>query len=199
MSLFTDSELVFTRNAKDNTYMGGGYVLKSEFMEGGAPPIVNIKMNGGGGSDGGDGNNRIKSRKVGRSTNKVSSLLFDRTRAVPAGLFLMNNQKSDAQSVYDDSRINSVLNDNSDGSSSSSSGDDSSSSGGSSSDDSSSAGGNHRRRRRQSAVVPETLYDTLLKMLSPDADKRRYWANGAKTQRQRRNNNKNHTRKNKIN
>lgn len=198
MSLFTDSELVFTRNAKDNTYMGGGYVLKSEFMESGAPPIVNIKMNGGGGSDGGDGNNHIKPRKGGRSTNKVSSLLFDRTRAVPAGLFLMNNQKSDAQSVYDDSRINSVLNGNSDGSSSS--GDDSSSSGGSSSsDDSSSAGGNHRRRRRQSAVVPETLYDTLLKMLSPDADKRRYWANGAKTQRQRLNNNKNHTRKNKIN
>jgi hypothetical protein len=193
MSLFSDSELVFTRNAKDNTYMGGGYVLKSEFMESGAPPLINMKM--GGGSDGSDGggnssdgtNKRRKGRRNNIKNKKVSSLLFHGTRAVPAGLFLMNNRQSDAQSIYDDSRIKSVLNLNNDGSSSSNDG---SSSDGSSSDGSNGSsnsktksGGNHHRRHNNAAVVPESLYDTLLKMLAPDADKRRYWANGAKTQR----------------
>ena len=201
MSLFADSELVFTRNAKDNTYMGGGYVLNSEFLEGGAPPLINMKM--GGGSDSSDvTNNRRKGRRDNNNKNKkVSSLLFDRTRAVPAGLFLMNNQQSDAQSIYDDSRINSVLNDY-DGSSDGSSSDGSSSSGGSSGDGSNNSnngkpksGGNHHRRHNNAAVVPESLYDALLKMLAPDADKRRYWANGAKTQRRGHNNNNKNTRK----
>ena len=205
MSLFADSELVFTHNAKDNTYMGGGYVLKSEFMEGGAPPILNMKMDGGsdGSSDGGDGNKRLKGRRAttnNKNKNKnVSSLLFDRTRAVPAGLFLMNSRQSDAQSIYDDSRIKSVLNvssnDGSDGSSSSN--DDSSSS---SSDDistgKSKSSGEKHHRRNNNAVVSETLYDTLFKMLSPDADKRRYWANGAKTQRRSHNKNKNNNNSN---
>jgi hypothetical protein len=204
MSLFAGSELVFTHNAKDNTYMGGGYVLKSEFMEGGAPPILNMKMDGG--SDGDD--KRLNGRRANnKNKNKnVSSLLFDRTRAVPAGLFLMNNRQSDAQSLYDDSVIKSVLNlsnDGSDGSSSdgsSSSNDDSSSS----SDDirtgkSKSKSGEQHHRRDNNAVVSETLYDTLFKMLSPDADKRRYWANGAKTQRRSHIKNKNNNNNNNSN
>lgn len=235
MSLFADSELVFTCNDKDSTYMGGGYVLKSEFMEGGAPPIFNLKMgsggdggngsgsgdggNGSGSSDGGNGGNKHRKGRRRRNIKTVSSVLFDGTRAVPAGLFLMNNRR-DAHSIYDESqsRINSFLNDsgrsstNDGNSSSSNDGSNSSTNDGSSSDGSSKksggnksndnktkSGGNRHRRRRQSAVVPETLYDTLLKMLAPDADKRRYWANGAKTQRRghskNKDNNKNNTRK----
>lgn len=200
MSLFSDSELVFTRNAKDNSYMGGGYVLKSEFMESGAPPLINMKMGGGSdggdgssdGGDGGDGGNKHKKGRRRRNIKTVSSVLFDGTQAVPAGLFLMNNRR-DAQSIYDDSRINSFLN-----ASGSSSSNDGSSNDGSSSDGSNhsnngkpKSGGNRHRRHNNAAVVPESLYDTLLKMLAPDADKRRYWANGAKTQRRGHSNNKN--------
>ena len=180
--MFADSDLVFTRD-KNNEYMGGGYVLKSEFMEGGAPPIINVP----------DDSKPTKRKKTGNSS--VSSLLFDGTRAIPAGLFLMNRHSDDAQplsSIYDDSRMKSVLgggdsddSDDSDDSSSSSSSGGSGGSGGSSDDISTgkAKSGGDRHRRHHNAVVPETLYDALFKMLSPDADKRRYWGNGAKTQR----------------
>ena len=166
--MFTELELVFTRD-KNNEYMGGGYVLKSELMEGGAPPIINV-------------NDEPNRKKNIHKPSSVSSLLFDGTRAIPAGLFLMNRHSDDAQplsSIYDDSRMKSVL-----GSSHSDSGSDSDSDSGSSSDDSNTDGGRNKSGRNRNAVVPETLYDALFKMLSPDADKRRYWGNGAKTQRQ---------------
>ena len=201
--MFDDLELVFTRDS-NNQYMGGGYVLKSEFMEGGAPPIINVQnKNADNVTDGGS-----KKKKT------VSSLLFDGTRAVPAGLFLMNRRQSnDAQplsSLYDDSRINSVLGGggSSDESSDSDGGRDSSSSSSSSSSIDNRSGRNRHKRHNANAVVPETLYDTLLEMLSPDADKRRYWTNGAKTQRRQQQQQqqqqqqdrakKNNTRKNKI-
>jgi hypothetical protein len=177
--MFDDLELVFTRDS-NNQYMGGGYVLKSEFMECGAPPIINVK------------NKNADNVTDGKKKKTVSSLLFGGTRAVPAGLFLMNRRQSnDAQplsSLYDDSRINSVLG----GGGSSDESSDSDSSGDSSGSNSSHKSGGKNRN----AVVPETLYDTLFKMLSPDADKWQYWGNGAKTQRrQQQKTKKNDTRK----
>ena len=204
--MFTDSELVFTCD-KNNNYVGGGYVLRSEFMEGGAPPIINVSNSGGGNKP---------SRRKSTPGSSVSSLLFNHngTLAVPAGLFLMN-QGANSQpmsSTYDDSLIKRVLRgDGSSDDSSSSSSDSSSSSnssGESSGERSSRRGGNRRQRHNESSasVVPETLYDTLFNMLSPDADKRRYWTNDAKTQRRAhrpqhqdraKNNNNNNTRKKK--
>jgi hypothetical protein len=204
--MFTESDLVFTRD-KNNEYMGGGYVLKSELMEGGAPPIINVK----------DVNEPKKNKKTGGGDSSVSSLLFGGTRAVPAGLFLINRHQSDAQSqsqslssIYDNSRVKTVLgrggSSESGSGSSSDSGSDSSSDSGSSSDDNNTDGGRNKSGGNRNAVVPETLYDALFKMLSPDADKRRYWGNGAKTQRQQQQQQqqqpakKNNTRKkNKIN
>ena len=180
--MFTESDLVFTRD-NNNEYMGGGYVLKSELMEGGAPPIINVK----------DVNEPKKNKKTGDGDSSVSSLLFGGTRAVPAGLFLINRHQSDAQSqslssIYDNSRVKTVLgrggSSDSDSGSDSDSDSGSGSGSGSGSDDSNTDGGQNKSGGNRNAVVPETLYDALFKMLSPDADKRRYWGNGAKTQRQ---------------
>ena len=175
-------------------------------MEGGAPPIINVSNPGGGNKP---------SRRKSTPGSSVSSLLFNHNGlAVPAGLFLMN-QGANSQpmsSTYDDSLINRVLRGggSSDDSSDSSSSESSNSSSESSSESSSRRGGNRRRRHNESSasVVPETLYDTLFNMLSPDADKRRYWTNDAKTQRRahrpqhqdrakNNNNNNNNTRKKK--
>ena len=191
--MFADSQLVFTRD-KHNVYMGGGYLLKSELMECGAPPIFNV-ANGGRSSsnhtNNSDNDNVNGDTTTGesrsphngrrgnrRKKNTVSSLLFSSgTIAVPAGLFLMNTPNNNeaeavAHSIYDDSRIKRLIASNRSDSSNSNS-----------SDDDADYDNRHRRHGHNASIVSETLYDTLFNMLSPTADKRLYWTNGAKTQR----------------
>ena len=214
--MFADSELVFTRDRR-NVYMGGGYLLKSELMEGGAPPIFNVATNNSdndndnvnGDTTTGESRSPHNGRRGNRrKKNTVSSLLFSSgTIAVPAGLFLMNapnNNEAEAviHSIYDDSRIKRLIASNrSDSSSSSSNSSSNSNSNSNSSDDDADYNSRHRRHGHNASVVSETLYDTLFNMLSPTADKRLYWTNGAKTQRRghQHNNNNNNTRKIKKN
>lgn len=196
--MFDSHELVYTHDSKTGQYSGGGYVLKSELLTGGAPALITLSGGGrknrrrnnesdsgsgsGTESDGSGSSSRSSSSRK-KFNPKVSSIISDHhSIVIPAGLFLIHgparNENDDtASSAFTtNSKIRSFLYKPESDDALSDSGD--SGDGGDSGED--------RIARRDNNVISDDIYTALFKMLSPnESDKKRYWVGSAVTCKRR--------------
>jgi hypothetical protein len=187
--MFDSHELVYTHDSKTGQYSGGGYILKSELLTGGAPALIalsgggrkNRRRNNESDSGSGSGTESDGSSSTNKTNPKVSSIISNNhSIVIPAGLFLIHgpvrNENDDTTSsafTTTNSKLRSFLYKSDSDDALSDSGD---------SDDS----GKGRIARRDNNVISDDIYTALFKMLSPnESDKKRYWVGSAVTCKRR--------------